>query len=47
MKIKYRMKDKKHDTHLIITNMKISQVASIIAYLDKMSIDFEYVNSNV
>ena len=43
MKIKYKMPNKNHPTHILIGNMTQKQVGSIIAFLDNQNIDFEYI----
>ena len=45
MKIKYKMPNKQHPTHIVVGNMKISEVEAIIAFLESQNINFEYVNS--
>ena len=43
MKIKCKMPNKKHPTHIIVGNMKINEVEAIITFLESQNINFEYV----
>lgn len=44
MKIKYKMENKKHPTHIVVDSLTIEQFEALTNYFDRLNIDWEYVN---